>query len=113
MHSKLILSVHSASGVTIHVFEQPLLLIGRHEDGDLVFAARAAPGVSSKHALLGVDGARVRLRDLGSTNGTYVNGLRIHRSVTLRPRDVVRLGQHGPTFRVALDPKGDSSSLQA
>lgn len=49
-------------------------VIGRKEDCDL----RIPVGeVSRQHAVLMVDGEEVTLRDLGSSNGTYVNNQRI------------------------------------
>lgn len=57
------------------------------------------PEVSRRHAHLEVapDGAAVALRDLGSTNGVYVNGRRVEADpgpVLLQPGDVVRVGAH-------------------
>src|SRR5205807_2290164 len=41
------------------------------------------PHVSRRHARLLVDGDRVRLHDLGSANGTFVNGRRLTEPVVL------------------------------
>jgi pSer/pThr/pTyr-binding forkhead associated (FHA) protein len=51
------------------------------------------PKVSRKHAELGLygPGAYV-LRDLASTNGTWVNGRRISEKVMLRHWDLIRVG---------------------
>ncbi|MGI8552743.1 MAG: ATP-binding cassette domain-containing protein, partial [Dehalococcoidia bacterium] len=49
--------------------------IGRGADNDLPFAS---PLVSRHHAVLERSGDSFRLRDLGSANGTFVNGARIH-----------------------------------
>ena len=48
--------------------------------------------VSRQHALLRVDGDRVRIEDLGSTNGTKVNGLRIQGEQMLADGDIVSVG---------------------
>ena len=53
--------------------------------------------VSRQHALLHVDGARVRIEDLGSTNGTYVNGVRVRKS-RLGKNDWVQFGPVLMTF---------------
>jgi predicted component of type VI protein secretion system len=59
------------------------LTIGRHPHNDVVIAHQA---VSSRHAAISrVDGAVV-LEDLGSSNGTFVNGQRVERAV-LSDRD--------------------------
>jgi hypothetical protein len=38
------------------------------------------------------DTGNFRLADFGSTNGTYVNGSKINREISLNPTDVVRIG---------------------
>ena len=53
--------------------------------------------VSRQHAVLRVDGDRVRIEDLGSTNGTYVNGVRVRKS-RLGQNDWVQFGPVLMTF---------------
>lgn len=59
------------------------------------------PTVSRRHAEFGKSGKGAWIRDLQSTNGTYVNGKRISGRVTLKEGDVVTIGpgrfvlQHG------------------
>ena len=48
--------------------------------------------VSRRHAQLVKSGDSVVVRDLGSTNGTYVNGAKIGSEATLRPGDAVQFG---------------------
>lgn len=48
---------------------------------------------SSRHAKLEPGGDGVWIEDLGSTNGTFVNGERIAARTLVRPGDVVRIGQ--------------------
>jgi hypothetical protein len=55
-------------------------------------------GISRRHARLDFDGAQVVLTDLGSTNGTLVNGQRVS-AVALNPGDMVQLGTTTLTFR--------------
>jgi pSer/pThr/pTyr-binding forkhead associated (FHA) protein len=53
---------------------KPVSVVGRREDCDL----RIPLGeVSRKHCRLKIDAAGVQIVDLGSSNGTYVNGRRI------------------------------------
>lgn len=60
------------SGVQSVSFEGPLLTIGRDPANDVVLAD---PNVSRFHAEVeALDGARVELRDLGSRNGTRLDG---------------------------------------
>jgi pSer/pThr/pTyr-binding forkhead associated (FHA) protein len=54
--------------------------------------------VSRKHAQLWRDGERWLLRDLGSRNGTRVNGVRVLEAIEVRPGDRVSLG--GANYRL-------------
>jgi len=57
--------------------------------------------VSKLHAEIKVDGDLVWLRDLGSTNGTYINGRRVFRESVLSAGDLVQFGN--VIFEVASD----------
>ena len=58
------------------------------------------PGVSRHHAEIRI-GSDVILRDLGSTNGTYVNGTLIAEQ-PLRDGAVITIGSTNLTFRSAI-----------
>ncbi len=49
--------------------------------------------VSRKHARLSFQGGKYVLEDLGSTNGTFVNGQRLASPVVLKSGDVVSFGE--------------------
>ncbi len=49
--------------------------------------------ISRRHARLNFQGGKYVLEDLGSTNGTFVNGQRLAGPVVLKPGDVVSLGE--------------------
>jgi len=49
--------------------------------------------VSRKHSRLSYQGGKYVVEDLGSTNGTFVNGQRLAGPVVLKPGDVVSLGE--------------------
>ncbi len=49
--------------------------------------------VSRKHTRLSFQGGKYVVEDLGSTNGTFVNGQRLAGPVVLKPGDVVSLGE--------------------
>jgi pSer/pThr/pTyr-binding forkhead associated (FHA) protein len=66
------------------------LLIGRSPRCDLVLGD---PSVSRKHAELVREDDRWLVRDLSSTNGTRVNGWRIHRAVVARGDELTLGGQ--------------------
>jgi pSer/pThr/pTyr-binding forkhead associated (FHA) protein len=64
------------------------IFIGRREDCDL----RIAVGdVSRKHARIQVIDEVVSIEDLGSSNGTYVNGDRV-KNIQLVPGDTIQIG---------------------
>jgi pSer/pThr/pTyr-binding forkhead associated (FHA) protein len=65
------------------------VVIGR-EIGDLVLSD---PQCSSRHAELLLEGGRLLLRDLGSTNGTWRDGARITELI-LQPGMAVQIGGH-------------------
>jgi hypothetical protein len=62
--------------------------VGRADDNDLVLAD---PEVSRHHARLEPDGQGWRMIDLGSTNGTWVNGVRLN-AATIAAGDEVAFG---------------------
>ncbi len=51
------------------------LLVGRRDDADVTIAD---DGVSRRHATIRIEGEGALLVDLGSANGTYVDGRRVH-----------------------------------
>ena len=95
-----------ALGMSILVDDE--LLIGRHADG----AGRLADDeeISRSHARLSLDRSGFcAIEDLGSTNGTYVNGLRIKGPQTLSEGDTVEVG--GTTLVVRDLPSRSASSV--
>ncbi len=63
--------------------------IGRMAPSDIIIAN---PDVSRRHCRLEIDGEDAVLSDLGSTNGTFVNGVRLDRPVRLRSGTRFTLG---------------------
>jgi pSer/pThr/pTyr-binding forkhead associated (FHA) protein len=76
-------------GVTFPL-EGDQLIIGR--DASNSVAINDAE-ISRKHSRLSFQGGKYVLEDLGSTNGTFVNGQRLAGPVVLKPGDVVSLGE--------------------
>jgi len=74
-------------GRSFSIGDRPLV-IGRSPDVDVVINDS---NVSRRHAEVWRTGEGVAVRDLGSTNGTFVNGHRIT-AVSLSPRDDVTIG---------------------
>jgi len=78
--------------------DKAVVTLGRHPGCDVVFHETGTPIVSGRHAELRLDGDRVLVVDLQSTNGTFVNDRRAQ-SAELKPDDEVALGANGPSFR--------------
>lgn len=76
------------AGLTFRV-SGPLIL-GRSPEADVVLQD---PYASDFHLRLALQGGEVRLHDLGSTNGTLVNGERVVAPLALRRGDRVQVGQ--------------------
>jgi diguanylate cyclase (GGDEF)-like protein len=76
-------------GEVFALVEPDGMVIGRDAEAQLRVMEE---GVSRRHAQLKLDGGRVRLVDLGSTNGTWVGGVRVS-SHLLTDGDRIRLGQ--------------------
>ncbi len=77
-------------------------VLGRDPACTIVLEKTQFPQVSSQHARVSlVDGA-LEVADLGSKNGTYVNGRKISER-RLAAGDVVQLGEHGPRFAAGRD----------
>src|SRR2546428_12366477 len=80
-----------SAGMTGRTYELKVdrTTLGRVEDNTFQITE---PSVSSHHCEVLLRGADVVVRDLNSTNGTYINGEKITES-PLKPGQVLRLGQ--------------------
>jgi hypothetical protein len=67
------------------------LLVGRGTRNDVDLTADEY--ASSEHARIEPRRDGVWLEDVGSTNGTYLNGIRLTRAKRLTPGDIVRIGE--------------------
>ncbi len=78
------------------IFGQSYIGIGRHPQSELQFDADQDLDVSGRHAGVALEGDIYVLRDLGSTNGTFVNGKRLTTDHVLASKDIIRFGPNGP-----------------
>ena len=87
-------------------FSERHLVLGRDPTmADLVISSSK---VSREHALVEHDGQRIFVHDLNSTNGIYLNGLRIDRA-EVHPGDDLAVGEH--TLRLELQHGRSGRSL--
>ncbi|MFA6004317.1 MAG: FHA domain-containing protein, partial [Elusimicrobiota bacterium] len=89
------------------VLDQPSLTVGRKPDNDIVIDN---PAVSGRHCRIFLQGDVYFVEDLGSTNGTYVNGKRIQRA-GLQANDAVGIAQHSLVFMAA--PAGPRAAAES
>jgi DNA-binding winged helix-turn-helix (wHTH) protein len=74
------------------------IVIGRADDATLRIDSG---GVSRHHARIVVNGDEARVEDLGSKNGTFVDGKPLTSARLLREGDEIRVGPVALTFRVS------------
>lgn len=75
---------------TAFALEADLITVGRELGNGIVLDREAT--VSRRHAQFVKQGDTLLVEDLGSTNGTFVNGVRISGPTPVRPGDVVQFG---------------------
>jgi phosphoserine phosphatase RsbU/P len=80
-----------------HLLQGEAVSIGRASECTIPIKDRY---LSRKHAEIVSDGARWVLKDLGSANGTYLNGTRVESDMPLNPGDRIRLGDTEILFEV-------------
>jgi hypothetical protein len=73
----------------VHIADDTPVVIGRHKSCGL---AVRCEDISRRHAEVSREGDAYVVRDLGSTNGTFVNGEEIGESHRLAPGDRIELG---------------------
>ena len=100
---KLVVLTQSMAGRSIDLGERTT--IGRVEDNAFQIAE---PSVSSRHCEILLHGNEVLVKDLNSTNGTFINGEKISESV-LKPGQTLRLGN----IELKLDAPGAPAAPSA
>src|SRR5512143_3573848 len=73
-----------------HFLGPTVTRLGRAIENEIVIVSKRA---SREHAHIRRDGRRVFLDDLGSTNGTFLNGERVLGSMQLRDGDEISIGE--------------------
>jgi hypothetical protein len=84
--------------------------IGRSAPAEIVIPHRS---VSREHCVIGLASDELLVTDLNSTNGTYVDGVRIRRATILPVGSVLRIGQIALRHAVRSDARGgDEAGMQ-
>ena len=83
-----VVEVREPGRVALRLVISDRLPIGRDGDGLLLNDDR----LSRRHCELRMDDGRLSLLDAGSSNGSFVNGVRVTEPVVLSAGDVVRVG---------------------
>lgn len=98
--TQLSLLTGPASGTQIEVGSEHRFVIGRDDACNLVLDD---PEVSRRHAYLIETPGGLEAGDLGSSNGTRLNGRRLERPATLQPGDTLEIG--GTKLRLTATPQ--------
>jgi len=86
--AKLVVLSEGFTGLTCEL-KADKTTVGRLEDNSFQVAE---PSISSHHCELTQRGAELLVKDLNSTNGTFINGEKVAEAV-LKPGQILRLGQ--------------------
>ncbi|BBF91584.1 hypothetical protein BLTE_02690 [Blastochloris tepida] len=90
------------------ISENLVIHIGRKAGSEVLYDAVQDDLVSREHAvvtLVDPENLIFTIKDAGSSNGTYVNGVRISEATELFPDDTVELGKDGPKFVFDIQPR--------
>jgi pSer/pThr/pTyr-binding forkhead associated (FHA) protein len=100
--AKLVVLTQSMAGRSCDLASERTT-IGRIEENNFQISE---PSVSSRHCEILLRGTDVVVKDLGSTNGTFINGERITEEGVLKPGQTLRLGN----VELKLDAPGAPAS---
>lgn len=99
----------SGQAVTL---EKSYALLGRAPHADVRFGPDHDLAVSARHAAVVFRAGTWVLRDLASTNGTFINGEKVEGERPLADQDLIRLGDGGPLLRFGVLKDDWSAPLQ-
>jgi predicted component of type VI protein secretion system len=102
--AKLIIQTGKLAGKHLTVPSKEVL-IGRDEG---CYIRMGSPDISRRHCSLRATSEGILVEDLGSSNGTYVNDLRITKPTVLKGRDILRVG---PAVFLVDGPKSPTSRI--
>jgi hypothetical protein len=87
----VVLDSPAVDGGTVYTLDAHALTMGRGSNNDVPLPTDEY--ASTRHARFEPRRDGIWIEDIGSTNGTFVNGIRLTRERKLAPGDVVRIGE--------------------
>ena len=110
MDVSVILEIRRGSQVKEYPLTQQLVTIGRGDDNQIILDDNLT---SRHHAVVGWAGGMPRVTDLGSSNGTLVNGIKIEPEVPvlLKEGDVINIGDFTINVRLRQSAEKEPVSL--
>ncbi len=70
-------------------FDRDTITVGRSHENTIQLND---PSVSSQHCHFERSGDSYSVTDLGSTNGSFVNGMQVSEDIEIHPKDIIQLG---------------------
>lgn len=107
-HVHCLRRLHAPDGETLHVIGHQGLKIGRTAPSDVIVFE---PGVSREHCLIEFAADKLRVTDLNSTNGTYIDDKRIGRAEILPVGSILRVGN--VSFGHEVHPRSEMQHAEA
>jgi two-component system response regulator HydG len=105
MRARLIVETGAASPQLLNLSSKEIIRLGRNSKNDIVLDD---PHASRWHAEVYSDGQRWYVRDRGTTNGTKVNGVKIHEVAPLENNHVIGIGD--ARLRFTLDSSAEGTA---
>lgn len=105
MDVALVLRKSDGTGKTFPVHHKATIL-GRGQDCDLCVPLQV---VSRRHCQISIEQSSIKIRDLRSSNGTFLNGRKINNEIDAKPGDKLRIGLL--TFTIQVDGKPEAINI--
>src|SRR5271156_5871838 len=102
--------MHGPMSGRLYKLDRDVMIVGRNPDCDVVLQPKS---VSRKHAAVSRNGTSFEVKDLGSTRGTLVNGLKLAEPVLLKDGDTLQIGELQLTFNIRVVEIKDETEEQS
>ncbi len=96
--------------IQVHDIDKPVIRIGREEEMDVIIDN---PSVSRKHAEIRQEGQEWVVEDLGSSNGTFIEGNRIEGPAPLDVGTEVSMGKFSIIFGKVVGEGTDAGQVRS